>query len=228
VRLVVRDTGAGMDPTTLARAFEPFFTTKPTGSGTGLGLSTVYGIIKQSFGEISAESVVGAGSSFTIHLPVAPIEHRSAASEPSESAGAAPWDDGQPAAGHRGILLVEDDPGVREFAAEVLSRAGYNLRVARHGVEALEQMRKHEASIDILVTDVVMPEMGGRMLVEQLRKTRPDLPVLYITGYTDDARMLGELKATGAKLLEKPFTAGALAEAVARLGEAIVATAARA
>ena len=228
VRLVVRDTGTGMDATTLARAFEPFFTTKPTGRGTGLGLSTVYGIIKQSFGDITAESAVGAGSSFIIHLPVAPIEHQPAAQDSADYASAAAWIDGQPTPGHRGVLLVEDDPGVREFAAEVLSQAGYNLRTARHGVEALEQMHKYESSIDIVVTDVVMPEMGGRMLVDQLRRKRPDLPVLYITGYTDDAQVLGELKATGAKLLEKPFSAGALAEAVASLGNAVVETVARA
>ena len=229
VRLVVRDTGMGMDSTTLARAFEPFFTTKPTGRGTGLGLSTVYGIIKQSFGDISAESTVGAGSSFIIHLPVAPIEHQPLAEKSaSEAATVGAWRDAQPTPGHRGVLLVEDDPGVREFAAEVLSRAGYNVRIARNGADGLEQMRKHEASIDIVVTDVVMPEMGGRMLIDQLRQKRPDLPVLYITGYTDDARVLEELKGTGAKLLEKPFSAGALAEAVAGLGTAVVETVARA
>lgn len=222
VRLTVRDTGTGMDAATLARAFEPFFTTKPAGRGTGLGLATVYGIVKQSFGDITAESTPGAGSSFTIHLPVAPVEHRPIQDGGQAPEAAAAWKDGAPTPGHRGVLLVEDDPGVREFAADVLSRAGYNVRTARHGVDAIEQMRQHESSVDIVVTDVVMPEMGGRMLVDHLRKRRPDLPVLYITGYTDDARMLDELRSTEARLLEKPFTAGALAEAVAGLGEPLV------
>jgi CheY-like chemotaxis protein len=119
------------------------------------------------------------------------------------------------------VLLVEDNAGVRAFAAEVLSQAGYDVRSARHGVEALELMRKYESSIDVVVTDVVMPELGGRPLVEQLRKRRPQLPVLYITAYTDDASMIDEVKATGARLLEKPFTASQLAEAVASLGGAL-------
>ena len=222
VRLTLRDTGVGMDAVTLARAFEPFFTTKPHGRGTGLGLATVYGIVKQSFGDIYAESAPGLGSTFTIHLP-APERRRMPRSDTLDDAGSAPWTSIGTATSspHRGVLLVEDDAGVLAFATEVLSRAGYDVRSARHGVEALEQMRKHEASIDIVVTDVVMPEMGGRPLVEQLRKRRPHLPVLYITGYTDDASMIDELKATGARLLEKPFTASQLAEAVASLGGAL-------
>ena len=167
---------------------------------------------------------MGAGSSFTIHLPVAPVERRAATGR-ADAAAQSPdaWTHTAPTPGHRGVLLVEDDDGVRQFAAEVLSRAGYNVRTARHGADAIEQMGKHEDSIDIVVTDVVMPEMGGRELVERLRKQRPELPVLYITGYTDDAGMLEELKTADARLLEKPFTASALAEAVAGLGEPVVA-----
>jgi PAS domain S-box-containing protein len=222
VRLTVKDTGSGMDAVTLARVFEPFFTTKPHGRGTGLGLATVYGIVKQSFGDIQAESTVDVGTTFTIHLPAAE-RRRMARSDKLSDEGAAPWTSitaGPPAshrAGGGGVLLVEDNAGVRAFAAEVLSRAGYDVRSARHGVEALELMRKYESSIDVVVTDVVMPEMGGRPLVEQLRKRRPQLPVLYITGYTDDASMIDELKATEARLLEKPFTASELAEAVASI-----------
>ncbi len=222
VRLIVRDTGTGMDAATLARAFEPFFTTKPHGRGTGLGLSTAYGIVKQSSGDIHAESVPGVGSTFTIHLPVASAERRPALRgfdvERGTPALARTVPDVAPRSGHRGVLLVEDNAGVRAFAAEVLSHAGYDVRTARHGADALEQMRRFESAIDVVVTDVVMPEMGGRALVDQLRKRRPHLPVLYITGYTDDATMLEELKATGARLLEKPFTPRALAEAVASLG----------
>ncbi len=222
VRLTVRDTGTGMDAATLSRAFEPFFTTKPPGRGTGLGLASVYGIVKQSFGDIQAESAPGLGSTFTIHLPAAE-RRRVPRTEELDDAGAAPWTGvaTAPRSPHRGVLLVEDNGGVRAFAAEVLSQAGYDVRSARHGVEALELMRKHESSVDVVVTDVVMPEMGGRLLVEQLRKRRPQLPVLYVTAYTDDASMIDELKATGARLLEKPFTASQLAEAVASLGGAL-------
>ncbi len=222
VRLTVRDNGTGMDAATLSRAFEPFFTTKPPGRGTGLGLASVYGIVKQSFGDIQAESAPGVGSTFTIHLPAAE-RRRVPRSDTLDDAGAAPWTGvaAAPRSPHRGVLLVEDNGGVRAFAAEVLSQAGYDVRSARHGVEALELMRKYESSIDVVVTDVVMPEMGGRPLVEQLRKRRPQLPVLYITAYTDDASMIEELKATGARLLEKPFTASQLAEAVASLGGAL-------
>jgi PAS domain S-box-containing protein len=222
VRLTVRDTGTGMDAATLSRAFEPFFTTKPPGRGTGLGLASVYGIVKQSFGDIQAESAPGVGSTFTIHLPAAE-RRRVPRSDMVDDAGAVPWTGvaTAPRSPHRGVLLVEDNGGVRAFAAEVLSQAGYDVRSARHGVEALELMRKYESSIDVVVTDVVMPEMGGRPLVEQLRKRRPQLPVLYITAYTDDASMIDEVKATGARLLEKPFTASQLAEAVASLGGAL-------
>jgi CheY-like chemotaxis protein/anti-sigma regulatory factor (Ser/Thr protein kinase) len=222
VRLTVRDTGTGMDTATLSRAFEPFFTTKPPGRGTGLGLASVYGIVKQSFGDIQAESAPGVGSTFTIHLPAAE-RRRVPRNDTLDDAGAVPWTGvaTTPRSPHRGVLLVEDNGGVRAFAAEVLSQAGYEVRSARHGVEALELMRKYESSIDVVVTDVVMPEMGGRPLVEQLRKRRPQLPVLYITAYTDDASMIDEVKATGARLLEKPFTASQLAEAVASLGGAL-------
>jgi two-component system cell cycle sensor histidine kinase/response regulator CckA len=216
IRLTVRDTGTGMDAATLTRVFEPFFTTKPHGRGTGLGLSTVYGIVKQSFGEIRADSTHGVGSTFTIHLPAA--ERRAAPRADSPQGTVGTWLDALPRSSHRGILLVEDNAGVRAFAAEVLSHAGYTVHTARHGGEGIEQMAKHESSIDVVVTDVVMPELGGRAMVEQLRKRRPQLPVLYITGYADDGCMIEELKATGARLLEKPFTAGALAEAVAALG----------
>jgi PAS domain S-box-containing protein len=214
VRLTLRDNGMGMDSATLARAFEPFFTTKPQGQGSGLGLATAYGIIKQSFGDIQASSTPGAGSSFAILLP---IVHR-----PVELPGVRAPQDGagdRESGRQRSLLLVEDDDGVREFAQEVLSRAGYRVQAARNGIDALEQTRAHDLTIDVLVTDVVMPEMGGRELAQQLRRRRPDLPILYITGYTDDARMLGELYSTEARLLEKPFTASALEMAVEEVAE---------
>jgi len=222
VRLAVRDTGTGMDPATLARAFEPFFTTKPHGRGTGLGLSTVYGIVKQSLGDIQAESTPGVGSTFVILLPAAErrLVPRTVGGQIAPSP-AASWTEAIATSGNRGVLLVEDNEGVRAFAADVLSCAGYTVRTARHGVDALEQMAMYESSIDVVVTDIVMPEMGGRSLVEQLRKRRPQLPVLYITGYTDDVGMIDELRATGARLLEKPFTASQLVESVAKLGTSL-------
>jgi CheY-like chemotaxis protein len=214
VRLTVCDNGMGMDAVTLARAFEPFFTTKPQGQGSGLGLATVYGIIKQSFGDIQASSTLGAGSTFTILLPVVhrPVELPGVR---STTVDAGEHDSGK----QRSLLLVEDDDGVREFAQEVLSRAGYRVQAARNGIDALEQTRANDLAIDVLVTDVVMPEMGGRELAQHLRRRRPDLPILYITGYTDDARMLGELYSTEARLLEKPFTASALEMAVEEVAE---------
>lgn len=222
VRLTVRDNGIGMGPQTLARAFEPFFTTKPHGQGTGLGLATVYGIVKQSFGDVQVESTPGSGSTFTIHLPVTAVG-RESNNAPARSsvqlvdASDSPWIGTTAKPAHRGVLLVEDDDGVREFAAAVLIEAGYEVCTSRNGVEALERVRSYGDAIDVVVTDIVMPEMGGRELVERLRAQQPDLPVLYITGYSDDARMLEELEAVGARLLEKPFTARALVDVVAAL-----------
>ena len=222
VKLTVCDTGIGMGPQTLARAFEPFFTTKPHGQGTGLGLATVYGIVKQSFGDVQVESAPGSGSTFTIHLPIAAVDRQSSVA-PTRSnvqllGAAVARTVTTQSRQHRGVLLVEDDNGVREFAAAVLSDAGYDVCTARDGVDALERMREHGDSIDIVVTDVVMPEMGGRELVERLRARGRELPVLYVTGYNDEARMLEELTAHGARLLEKPFTAAALVEAASELG----------
>jgi PAS domain S-box-containing protein len=222
VQLTMRDDGAGMDTETLARAFDPFFTTKSQGQGSGLGLATVYGIVKQSFGDIQASSTPGAGATFTVFLPIAtrPIElpdMRPSAPETGE----------RRATRQRSVLLVEDDDGVREFAQEVLSRAGYLVQSARNGVDALDQTGAQDLTIDLVVTDVVMPEMGGRELAQHLRRRRPNLPVLYITGYTDDTRMVGELYATDARLLEKPFTASALEQAVDEVSEAGERSAAR-
>lgn len=214
VRLSMRDTGTGMDAETLARAFEPFFTTKAKGQGSGLGLATVYGIVKQSFGDIQATSTPGAGSTFTILLPVA---HRPVVLPDSGVPSVAVPETSMPR--QRNLLLVEDDDGVRDFARIVLARAGYHVQSARNGVDALEQMRAATSPIDVVVTDVVMPEMSGPELVEQLRQQHPDLPVLYITGYTDDSRMVGGLYATDARVLEKPFTANALKVAVEEVSE---------
>jgi PAS domain S-box-containing protein len=232
VRLSVRDTGIGMGPQTRARAFEPFFTTKPHGQGTGLGLATVYGIVKQSFGDVQVESAPGLGSTFTIHLPVAVVDRQSKptpARAGVQVLGPASGTWGGP--GTRldcGVLLVEDDDGVREFGAAVLSQAGCSVYTARNGADALERMHDCGGAVELIVTDVIMPEMCGPELVEQLRVVRRDLPVLYTTGYSDDLRIVDELKAAGARLLEKPFTAAALAQAVSALRESTIRRVARA
>jgi two-component system cell cycle sensor histidine kinase/response regulator CckA len=223
VQLTMRDSGTGMDEQTLARTFEPFFTTKPHGQGTGLGLATAYGIVKQSFGDLRATSSPGAGSSFEILLPVA-LRNVEVPKGPLPGSilGA------RRAPRQRNVLLVEDDDGVREFVHKVLVRAGYRVHAARSGVDALARMDAEELAIDVVVTDVIMPEMGGRELVENLRRRQANLPVLYISGYTDDSRMLGELYATDARLLEKPFTARALEIAIEEATEAVGQAAARA
>jgi two-component system, cell cycle sensor histidine kinase and response regulator CckA len=209
VRLTVRDTGEGMDEATLARAFEPFFTTKRATGGSGLGLATVYGIIKQSFGDIRAESTPGAGATFTILLPVTRDTTDRVVTKTPREERFTPVSDGA-----RNVLLVEDDPEVRAFAEDVLDRAGYRVLPARNGLDALALIEARNWSIDVVVTDVVMPEMGGRDMVEQLRRSRPELPVLYMSGYTDDPRMLGEVDGAEARLLAKPFTAAGLVAAV--------------
>jgi CheY-like chemotaxis protein len=212
VKVAVTDSGSGMDADTLSHLFEPFFTTKGAGKGTGLGLATAYGIIKQSFGDITVESSIGGGSTFTISLPIAKTTG-SATTIPAQ----APAVFTKPA-GSKRVLLVEDDDDVRGFASEVLNRAGFEVLPARHGLDGLSVAKANDYAIDLVVTDVVMPEMGGRQMVEQLRRVRPDLRVLYISGYANDAEARRELGSGEAMLLEKPFTARTLREAVESAG----------
>ncbi len=211
VQLTISDTGTGMDADTLTHLFEPFFTTKAAGKGTGLGLASAYGVIKQSFGDISVASTPGRGSTFTIVLPIAKQSHVDAV-----PAQAAPPDSRAPAVvGNRVLLLVEDDDGVRNLAHEVLTRAGFTVLAATNGLEGIDVAKAHGYAIDLVVSDVVMPEMGGRQMVEQLRHARPHLPVLFISGYADDAVTRQGLG--GDTLLEKPFTAQTLRDAVAAI-----------
>ena len=205
VALVVRDTGIGMDADTQAHLFEPFFTTKGPGKGTGLGLATVYGIVKQSGGYIAVESEPGRGTGFTIYLPR--IERAAEAVTPGPAGAGTPH-------GSETILLVEDEEGVRDLTREILETSGYRVLEARHGAEALRVGEQHPGPVHLLVSDVVMPQMDGRELADRLRALRPDLRVLFMSGYTADA--LGHHSALdpGTNLLPKPFSPDALARRV--------------
>jgi len=213
VMLEVTDTGVGMDEETRLHLFEPFFTTKEQGKGTGLGLSTVYGTVRQSGGHIAVESAPGRGSTFTVCLP------RVAAAAPPPEPRPVP---AAPATRARGetrltpgrgetILLVEDAQRVRAVVREILEMSGYVVLEARHGAEALEVSRAHPSVIHLLVTDVVMPQMSGRELAQRLATLRPELKVLYMSGYTDDAIVRHGVLASGIAFLSKPFTPDALA-----------------
>jgi PAS domain S-box-containing protein len=205
VRLVVRDTGVGMDTVTKAHLFEPFFTTKGPGKGTGLGLATVYGIVTQSGGAIRVDSEPGQGATFTIDLPRADggVEARA-----DRSAVRAALH------GSETVLLVEDEAEVRGLARDVLERHGYTILEAADGNEALRIGRDHPGPIHLLLTDVVMPRMGGRELADRLTTVRRETKVLYVSGYTDDAVLRQGAAGTGTPFLEKPFTADSLAAKV--------------
>jgi PAS domain S-box-containing protein len=207
VMMVVCDTGCGMDAETQARLFEPFFTTKEPGKGTGLGLSTVYGIVKQSGGHIWVESAPGRGTTFRICLPrvepsAEPIEERGAETRPARSGGA------------ETILLVEDAARVRDVVREILEMSGYAVLKASHGAEALEVSRRHQGPIDLMVSDVVMPGMSGSELAQHLRPLRPEMKVLYMSGYTDDAIVRHGVLAADTAFLPKPFSPDALTRKV--------------
>ncbi|MBK7833344.1 MAG: PAS domain S-box protein [Gemmatimonadetes bacterium] len=210
VCLVVRDTGHGMTAEVRARIFEPFFTTKPQGKGTGLGLATVYGIVQQSGGSITVESEPQRGSIFRLFFPRVSVV-RDTTSSPTSGVPIVP-----PAASSGNsatILLVEDDPAVRHLATRVLERAGYSVRAAQDAYEALSLTDATCSGIDLVVSDVVMPGMGGRDLGQELRRRRANLRLLFISGYLDiDASRLALDRRT--RLLHKPFSPEALVEAV--------------
>jgi PAS domain S-box-containing protein len=212
VMLAVSDTGVGMDEETLERIFEPFFTTKEVGKGTGLGLATVYGIIKQSGGHVWVYSEVGHGTTFKIFLPRvtrdgAPAPEREGATR--EAVG-----------GTETVLLVEDEDGVRKLACESLRRRGYRVLEAAGSLEALEVCRGAEGPIHLLVTDVVMPRMSGRELAERVSFLRPGIRVLYMSGYTQDAIIHRGVLNEETEFLEKPFTPDALARKVRKVLDA--------
>ena len=206
--LTVTDSGCGMEEHVLKRLFEPFFTTKQVGKGTGLGLAMVYGIVQQSGGRIEVESEPGRGSTFRVYLP---LTHESAAApapRPS-SAGAA--------GGTETVLLVEDEEAVRQLARRTLQAQGYNVLEANDGVAALTVCQRHLPSIDLVVTDVVMPQLSGVDLVQRLRTVRPQLKVLYMSGYTDSTVVRHGMEASEAHYLQKPFTPDHLTQKVRQL-----------
>ena len=198
VRLTVSDTGVGMSPEVLARVFEPFFTTKEPGKGTGLGLSTVYGIVKQSGGYVWADSEPGRGSLFRVYLP-----RVAAPAEPVEAPPAAP---AEGRAGGGLVLLVEDEEGVRSLSRRILERRGYQVLAARNGADARRMFGECGGRVDLLLTDVVMPHESGRELAEALLLQQPDLRVVFMSGYTDDALIRHGVLEDRCRLLEKPFS----------------------
>ncbi|HEX3853201.1 MAG TPA: PAS domain S-box protein [Polyangiaceae bacterium] len=197
VSFAIADSGSGMDEATLARAFEPFFTTKRIGKGTGLGLSTVYGIIKQSDGEVQVKSQPGIGTTFSVYLPrkdaplaEPPLKARSVAKSGNET-----------------VLIVEDEDGIRALTARILRNAGYTVLAAENGGEALALVEKHTGKVDLLLTDVVMPQMSGRQIAERLASIQPGLKVLYMSGYTDEIIDHHGVLDAGMRLIGKPFVA---------------------
>jgi two-component system cell cycle sensor histidine kinase/response regulator CckA len=199
VRLDVIDTGIGIPAEIQAKIFDPFFTTKPVGQGTGLGLATVYGIIKQSGGFITLESEVGRGTSFHIYLPRFKQDANAvAAPEPALPVQ-------RDVTGQDTILLVEDEEAVRSFAARALRMRGYNVLEAGGGEEALDIVRSNETQIDLVITDVVMPNMDGPTLVRHVKGLKPGMPVIFMSGYAEEAFRRNDEKAEDLHFLPKPF-----------------------
>jgi two-component system, cell cycle sensor histidine kinase and response regulator CckA len=205
VMLAVSDTGVGMNEETQARIFEPFFTTKELGKGTGLGLSTVYGIVKQSGGCIWVYSEPGRGTTFKVYLPR--VEEGTERAAPLVTQA-------PPPRGSETILLVEDEEMLRGLFEESLATSGYDVLTAKHGAEALGIAERHAGTIHLLLTDTVMPGMGGRELAKQLTEAREGLKVVYMSGYTDDAVVRHGVLAAEVAFLQKPFTPDALARKV--------------
>ena len=206
VMLTVTDTGRGMDAATASRIFEPFFTTKERGAGTGLGLSTVYGIVKQSGGHVEVETEPGVGTTFRIYLP--------RVAEEAETLNPTPLGE-RSLKGSETILLVEDEEAVRGVGAKVLETYGYTVLLAGDGAEALELAQSYPDPIHLLMTDIMMPKMGGLELAERLSALRPELKVLYTSGYND--RGGGALLVAGARFLQKPYGMEALARTLREL-----------
>ena len=205
VLLGVSDTGQGIEPAALARIFEPFFSTKPAGEGGGLGLATVHGIVKQSGGHVAAHSVVGVGSTFRVYLP-----HRPEPAGPRPQATAA----SRPAGGSETVLLVEDDEQVRTLAERVLGRLGYRVIAEPSGEAAIARLEGDPTHIDLLLTDVMMPGMSGTEVAEAIRRMRPDVKVLYVSGFVGGLAGADDAVRETRPFLQKPFSSPDLARAV--------------
>jgi CheY-like chemotaxis protein len=202
--MTVTDTGHGMDETIRLQIFEPFFTTKETGKGTGLGLSTVYGVVRQNGGWTDVWSQAGVGTRFKVYLPRIdgrPLAEAGGVSAPVER-------------GNETILLVEDQAAVRGFTTAVLKQYGYRVIEASTGEEAIEVAKKHSGQIDLLLTDVILPGINGREASELLKQLRPDVKVLFISGYTADVIAERGVLERGVALLHKPFSPDVLAAKV--------------
>ena len=202
VMIAVTDSGIGMDSETRVRIFEPFFSTKPAEKGTGLGLATVYGIVKQSGGDIWVYSEVGRGSTFKVFLP--------RIDEPLGSEKAAAAHRGAAPRGSETVLLADDEAPILKVAKRILESAGYRVITAGDGAEAVKIAGAHPGRIDLLVTDMVMPQLNGRQVAESLRAKRPEMRVLYLSGYTDTAAARQGLMEPGAEFLQKPFSTDSL------------------
>jgi two-component system cell cycle sensor histidine kinase/response regulator CckA len=205
--MTVRDTGRGISRELQGRIFEPFFTTKERGGGTGLGLSAVYGIVKQSGGYTIVQSETNAGAAFTIYLPLVQA--------PAESRPVVPRARTLPESAAT-ILLVEDEIALRGLMRRILERNGYRVLEAEHGAEALAQFETHDGAIDLVVSDIVMPTMGGREMAERLRAIMPQSRLLFVSGFTDDEAMRQGVIVTDSAYLQKPFSPASL---IAKIGE---------
>jgi two-component system, cell cycle sensor histidine kinase and response regulator CckA len=203
VMVAVSDNGHGMDLETRRRVFEPFFTTKERGKGTGLGLATVYGIVKQAGGDIWVYSEIGKGSTFKLYFPR--ISGAAAESENEDPAAPA-------RTGSETILVVEDEQGVRDLTAKMLKRLGYTVLIAASGPEAIQKSREHQGEIALLLTDVIMPSMSGTELAEELRRSRPEIKIVYVSGYTENTVWRHGVLDPGVNFLAKPFSREALAK----------------
>jgi len=205
VMISVTDTGVGMDKEVQKRIFEPFFTTKEKGKGTGLGLSTVYGIVQQSGGYIWVDSRLGQGTTFKIYLPrvqAGPVEVEPVTVSPTSATGS------------ETILVVEDEPAVRALICKTLRKNGYTVLEAVNGRDALRAASEHRGPLDLVLTDVVMPEMGGKELAERLSVSRPDTMIVFMSGYAESEIVHNGVLKPGTILLEKPFTPDSLARKV--------------
>jgi CheY-like chemotaxis protein len=210
VMLAMSDTGIGMSPDVTARIFEPFYTTKEVGKGTGLGLAMVFGIVQQSGGNIEVSSESGRGTTFKIYLPA--VSDQVSEEGNSET----PFVSG----GKETILLVEDDEGVRGLALRCLKKQGYQVLTATDGKDALQVVKSHPGPLDLVLTDVVMPKLGGPEMVRQLKADSPDLKVLYMSGYTDDAVVRHGLIEAEVAFIQKPYTPQELSQKVRQILDA--------